>query len=79
MRMKVKIDITKPFRRGLKIATGKNESKWVDIKYETMGDFLYYCGTLGHIDKYCTFYEGYGETNNQLVLQLWPLDEGHHP
>lgn len=51
MRMKVSIDIGKPLRRGMKIATGNNTAKWVDIKYERLGDFCYFCGRLGHIDR----------------------------
>ncbi|KAL2929579.1 DNA topoisomerase 1 [Bienertia sinuspersici] len=43
----------KPLRRGFKIAVRTNTTKWVDVKYERLGDFCYFCGRLGHTDKDC--------------------------
>ncbi|KAL2943337.1 hypothetical protein RDABS01_031685, partial [Bienertia sinuspersici] len=43
MRVKVTLDISKPLRRGMRIATCNSVSKWVDIKYERLGDFCYIC------------------------------------
>ncbi|KAL2932603.1 Intracisternal A-particle Gag-related polyprotein [Bienertia sinuspersici] len=51
LRIKVMMDIGKPLRRGMKVATNTNTSKWVDIKYERLGDFCYYCGRVGHVDR----------------------------
>ncbi|KAL2895984.1 hypothetical protein RDABS01_000518 [Bienertia sinuspersici] len=43
IRTKVLINIENPLRRGMKIVVNVNSSKWVDIKYERMGDFCYFC------------------------------------
>lgn len=72
MRIQVAIDINKPLRRGIKIATGQKASKWVDIKYERLGDFWYYCGRLGHIDKDCSFITDDEGTSKELVYKYGP-------
>ncbi|KAL2930103.1 Retrotransposon Gag-like protein 3 [Bienertia sinuspersici] len=51
--MKVLINVDKPLRRGLRIGINPTTSKWVDIKYERLGDFCYYCGRPGHVDRDC--------------------------
>ncbi|KAL2895390.1 Intracisternal A-particle Gag-related polyprotein [Bienertia sinuspersici] len=72
IRMKVTIDIRKPLRRGLKIATGKNTSKWVDIEYERVGEFCYFCDRLGHIDRDCSFNVGEEGKTNEIVYRYGP-------
>ncbi|KAL2941943.1 Proline/serine-rich coiled-coil protein 1 [Bienertia sinuspersici] len=42
MRIKVMVDIRNPLRRGMRVATNPNSSKWVDVKYERLGDFCYF-------------------------------------
>uniref|UniRef100_A0A803MP90 DUF4283 domain-containing protein n=2 Tax=Chenopodium quinoa TaxID=63459 RepID=A0A803MP90_CHEQI len=39
LRIKILVDINKPLRRGLFLAMGKNQSRWVDINYERLADF----------------------------------------
>ncbi|KAL2904606.1 Gag polyprotein [Bienertia sinuspersici] len=53
LRIKVMIDVGEPLRRGMKISTSTSGSKWVDIIYERLEDFCYYCGKLGHLDRDC--------------------------
>ncbi|KAL2941778.1 hypothetical protein RDABS01_030128 [Bienertia sinuspersici] len=72
MRMKIHLDIEKPLRRGLKIATSKGSSKWVDIKYERIGDFCYYCGRLGHIDRDCLTNNGEEDKPENMVYKYGP-------
>uniref|UniRef100_A0A803LK12 CCHC-type domain-containing protein n=1 Tax=Chenopodium quinoa TaxID=63459 RepID=A0A803LK12_CHEQI len=72
MRIKVMLDITKPLRRGIKVATGPSMSKWVSFKYERLGDFRYFCGRLGHLDKDCLEQEKVDEERS-LVFQYGPF------
>ncbi|KAL2902448.1 Cellular nucleic acid-binding protein-like protein [Bienertia sinuspersici] len=72
MQMKVLVDVRKPLRRGLKIATRVNVTKWVDIKYERLGDFCYFCGRLGHIDRDCGFYNGEENNGKDTVYRYGP-------
>jgi 14-3-3 protein epsilon len=53
MRLKVRIDVTKPLQQGWKVRA--NEGNYVQIifKYEKLGTFCYLCGLLGHTDKNC--------------------------
>ncbi|XP_021731508.1 uncharacterized protein LOC110698396 [Chenopodium quinoa] len=53
MHIKVLVDINKPLRRGLFLATGQNKSRWVDIKYERLAEFCFFCGRLEHTEKEC--------------------------
>lgn len=52
MRLKVKINITKPLLRGKWIKLG-SETIWVELKYENLPYICYYCGVLRHNDKTC--------------------------
>lgn len=54
MRVKVKIDINEPLKRGTNIQIGsKAERKWVPITYEKLLDFCYLCGKLDHVLQDC--------------------------
>ncbi|KAL2905711.1 hypothetical protein RDABS01_004421 [Bienertia sinuspersici] len=72
MRLKVLIDIAKPLRRGFKIAVRTNTTKWVDVKYERLGDFCYFCGRLGHTDKDCPNIAKEDESSNEVVYKYGP-------
>ncbi|OIT33600.1 hypothetical protein A4A49_06120 [Nicotiana attenuata] len=52
MRLKVKINITKPLLRGKWIKLGL-ETIQVELRYENLPYVCYYCGVLGHNDKTC--------------------------
>ncbi|XP_021722367.1 uncharacterized protein LOC110689843 [Chenopodium quinoa] len=69
MRIKVMIDIRKPLRRGVRLATGKGEATWLDIKYKRLGDFCYYCGRLSHTDRNCHYQEETVEKGTVVVYQ----------
>ncbi|KAL2941274.1 Cellular nucleic acid-binding protein-like protein [Bienertia sinuspersici] len=72
MRLKVTIKIDKPLRRGLKIAMNQNSSKWVDIKYERLGDFCYYLGRLGHVDRDCNVMQVAQDEVKEVVYKYGP-------
>ncbi|XP_021769544.1 uncharacterized protein LOC110733503 [Chenopodium quinoa] len=49
LRVKILVDISKPLRRGVKIANGSQSSKWCSIQYERLAEFCYNCGRMDHI------------------------------
>jgi hypothetical protein len=61
LRIKVKIDITKPLMRGMMIQVGEGRSKWCPFGYEYLPEFCYNCGVIGHDDKCCPIPRRKGE------------------
>ncbi|XP_039815364.1 uncharacterized protein LOC120678302 [Panicum virgatum] len=54
LRVKVRIEIEKPLRRGIMIDVGEGaQERWCPITYEFLPDFCYVCGRIGHTDKAC--------------------------
>lgn len=53
LRTRVKIDISKPLRRGMKIRSSEGKYLWYPIRYEKLLDFCYDCGMIGHSSRAC--------------------------
>ena len=53
MRIRVKIDISKPLCRGRKARLASGRETWISFKYERLPIFCYWCGCLTHGDKDC--------------------------
>ncbi|KAF5451933.1 hypothetical protein F2P56_026987 [Juglans regia] len=53
LRIRVKLDVTKPLLRGKKVCVGSSNPFWVRFSYEPLPNFRYICGTLGHNHKEC--------------------------
>lgn len=53
MRVRIRIDITKPLHRRMKLKSKGGDWFWVDFKYERLPNFCFFCGILGHSDKLC--------------------------
>ena len=63
LRIKAKLDITKPLMRGVTVFVGEREDKPLRclVEYEFLPDFCYICGLIGHVDKACGMQLGKGE------------------
>ncbi|CAB4304489.1 unnamed protein product [Prunus armeniaca] len=55
LRVPVKLDITKPLKRGTKISLPSGQQEWVDFRYERLPDLCYNCKRMGHIMGDFTF------------------------
>ena len=44
MRVRVKVDVTKPLSRGRKIGLRNCEESWASFKYEHLPNLCYWCG-----------------------------------
>lgn len=53
LRIRVRLDVTKPLKRKMKIKRQGGDCVWVDFKYERLPNFCFLCGLLGHTDRYC--------------------------
>uniref|UniRef100_A0A803MCJ0 CCHC-type domain-containing protein n=1 Tax=Chenopodium quinoa TaxID=63459 RepID=A0A803MCJ0_CHEQI len=71
MRIKVMTNVRKPLRRGVFIATEGKEVKWIDVKYERLADFCFYCGILDHTERDCLKKMEEGESKGEVVYQIW--------
>ena len=69
MRFRVDVNLDKPLRRGMRIATA-NGSKWIKFKYEKLMDLCYACGKLGHNYSQCLKYDDVTPVS-ELPYGLW--------
>ncbi|KAK5784082.1 hypothetical protein PVK06_038600 [Gossypium arboreum] len=53
-RMKVMVGARKPLRRGIFVAVGDSKRVWLPFKYESLPNFYFGCGIMGHNVKDCT-------------------------
>ncbi|XP_058180206.1 uncharacterized protein At4g02000-like [Rhododendron vialii] len=62
IRVRVRIPLNRPLRRGGNIVLGNGVKCWVDYKYERLPGLCHYCGMLDHDIRECT-------TRNKDVLE----------
>ncbi|MED6191749.1 hypothetical protein PIB30_003552 [Stylosanthes scabra] len=55
VKAKIRLDITKPLRRSLKISGPNNKLLHINLKYERIDTFCNYCGHIGHECRSCSF------------------------
>ncbi|MBA0703024.1 hypothetical protein Goari_005458 [Gossypium aridum] len=53
-RLRIKLNLQKPLRRGIFVSTGNGNKFWIPFKYEKLPTFCFGCGRLGHGIHECT-------------------------
>uniref|UniRef100_A0A2N9GZI9 Reverse transcriptase domain-containing protein n=1 Tax=Fagus sylvatica TaxID=28930 RepID=A0A2N9GZI9_FAGSY len=53
MRIRIRLDVTKPLSRGRKARLEQGRETWISFKYERLPNFCYWCGLLSHSEKDC--------------------------
>ncbi|TXG56754.1 hypothetical protein EZV62_018067 [Acer yangbiense] len=72
MRVKVRLDISKPLKRWLRLKLGKSEEvTMVGLKYERLPEFYFACGRIGHGIMECT-----DEEARKMALEVTPTKFG---
>lgn len=62
LRIKVAIDVYKPLKSKMRIKKPRGDWMWIKFKYERLPSFYFYCGLIGHSEKFCeTLYDEKGE------------------
>ena len=53
MRIRVAIDVRKPLKKKMRIKKLGGEWAWICFKYEKMPTFCFFCGIIGHNERFC--------------------------
>ncbi|MBA0736548.1 hypothetical protein Gogos_010090 [Gossypium gossypioides] len=53
-RLRIKLNVQKPLRRGIFVSIGNWNRFWIHFKYEKLPTFCFGCGRLGHGLQECT-------------------------
>lgn len=53
LRVRVEVDVSRPFCRGRKVILENHKEIWVAFKYEKLPNFCYVCGMVSHDDREC--------------------------
>lgn len=53
MSIRFRMDVRKSLKRGMQLKLPKGGWTWVHFNYEKMPIFCFFCGVIGHTDRYC--------------------------
>lgn len=51
--VRVELDVSKPLRKSMKLTKRDENQVLISFKYERLHTFCYFCGIIGHTDRYC--------------------------
>lgn len=71
MRLEVRIDVTQPLQRGIKIKFNVFNEVWYHFKYEKLLGFCYHCGIMGHTIRECEEEKGYRTDVGRNKYREW--------
>jgi hypothetical protein len=71
IKIKVAINVLKPIQTGILIGNHRDDTYWIDFRYEKLPQVCFKCGLLGHGDTLCL-----NEPLNMAKYgPSWPLDQ----
>lgn len=53
LRIRVAIDILRPLKSKMRIKKAGGDWLWIQFKYERLPSFCFFCGLIGHSEKFC--------------------------
>lgn len=53
LRIRVVIDVHRPLKSQMRIKKAGGEWMWIQFKYDRLPSFCFYCGRIGHTEKFC--------------------------
>ncbi|KAJ9175225.1 hypothetical protein P3X46_013802 [Hevea brasiliensis] len=72
MCVRVRMDVRKPLKRKMRIKMPKGDWVTISFKYERLGTFCFFCGMMGHSDRYCRkLFQTPGVTRDQFLFGPW--------
>lgn len=72
MRVRVQIDVRNPIKKTMNIRRPGGSYIQVSFRYERLGIFCFYCGILGHSDKFCLkLWQNRGQTTELFAYGPW--------
>ncbi|KAJ8754033.1 hypothetical protein K2173_001931 [Erythroxylum novogranatense] len=72
MRIRVLMDIRQPLKRKLFVKRPQGEKICLDFKYERLNTFCYFCGIVGHTDRFCRLlYEHPNIPREKFAYGVW--------
>ncbi|XP_019178530.1 PREDICTED: uncharacterized protein LOC109173671 [Ipomoea nil] len=66
-RIRVCMSVDKPLKRRMKLIRRDKSWGWVNFKYERLHTFCFFCGLLGHSEKFCL-----KARNSTLTVEQYP-------
>lgn len=72
-RIKVTIDVTKPLKRGIFFQGVEGKKEWIQLYYERLPTFCFFCGILRHGEAKCPmrYEDGFVEPEGELPYGSW--------
>lgn len=61
IRVRVRLKVNTPLKRGGNIVCGGGRKVWVDYKYERIPSFCFYCGRVDHAENVCQIKDNDGQ------------------
>ena len=71
MRIRVAIDVRSPLKRRMKIKKQGSDWTWINFKYERLPTFYFFCGIIGHNDRFCEKFFYCKERPTELPYGAW--------